>query len=71
MVAMFAGAAADPTVKPWWSGQVHLLFASLAIAINLVCITCQYYLIRLQGQLMDTVLELVNQETAAPSLSHV
>ncbi len=60
MLAMFAGAAADPTVRPWSSGQVHLVMAGLAIAGNLICTLGEYRLIRAQGRLMDETLAVLN-----------
>lgn len=53
MLAMFAGAAADPTVRPWFSGEVHLVIAALAIVINAVCALAELRLIKAQSALVD------------------
>lgn len=59
-LAMFAGAAADPTIRPWWPGEVHLVMAALALGVNLLCTLIEHRLIRRQQQLMDNALILVN-----------
>ena len=61
MVAMFAGAGADPTVAPWWPGEVHLALALLAVAANEVSALAELRLIREQGRLMDEALEILNR----------
>ena len=61
MLAMFAGAAADPTVRPWWPGTVHMGVAAVAIGANLFCAMLEYKLIRGQGKLMDGALEILNR----------
>lgn len=54
MLAMFAGAGADPTAgQPWWPAQVHLALAVAAVVINMVAAILQYRLIRAQGELID------------------
>lgn len=60
MVAMFAGAAADPTVRPWWPGEVHLAIAAFAVCTNFVCHALEYRAIRAQGALMDAALRTMN-----------
>ena len=60
MIAMFAGAAADPTMIPWLSGQVHLVIAATAIAINVICALAEFRLIRRQGAIMDRALAILN-----------
>ena len=53
MCTMFAGAAADPTVNPWWSGQVHMAIGMAAIVVNGLCAFLEYRLIDLQGADVD------------------
>jgi hypothetical protein len=65
MLAMFAGAAADPTVRPWWPAEVHLATAALAIAANALGALMEYRLIRDQGALMDLALAVFNTDAAA------
>ncbi len=65
MLAMFAGAGADPAVNSLWPTQVHLMMAALAIAINILCAAGEYQHIRAQGQLMDDAIEQVNGPRAA------
>ena len=64
MLSMFAGAGADPTVKPWWSGQIHLIAAALAMAANLFCALVEYSFICNQRRLMDQALAVLNRPTA-------
>ncbi len=61
MLTMFAGAAADPTVHPWWPGEVHMAVAGVAIAVNLFCALLEYKLIQSQGKLMDGALAILNR----------
>lgn len=61
MLTMFAGAAADPTVRPWWPGEVHLTIAALALAANALCALLEYRLIRVQGRRMDNALAILNR----------
>jgi hypothetical protein len=61
MLAMFAGAASDPTVNPWWPGELHMGVAAIAIAANALCAMGEYRLIRAQGRLMDEALAVVNR----------
>lgn len=60
MLAMFAGAAADPTVRPWWPGEVHMLAAILAITANVFCAWIEFGMIQSQGRLMDGALAELN-----------
>ncbi len=60
-----AGAGADPAVNRLWHTQLHLMFAALAIAINILCAAGEYQHIRAQGQLMDYAIERVNRPRAA------
>ena len=60
MLAMFAGAGADPTVDPWWPGKVHFVLASVAVAANLICALGQYRFIRERGRTIDQVLAILN-----------
>ncbi len=52
MLTMFAGAAADPTVRPWFGGEVHLAIAALAIVVNAVCALAEIRLIEAQSALV-------------------
>jgi hypothetical protein len=61
MLAMFAGAAADPTMNAWWPGEVHLAVAAIAIGVNALGAVGEYRLIRAQGKLMDEALIEVNR----------
>lgn len=62
MLAMFAGAAADPTAGAWWPGQVHLVVAAAAIAINFAAAARLFMLVREQGRLMDGALAILNAD---------
>lgn len=53
MIAMFAGAGADPTVRPWWPGEVHLALAAMALAGHGLAALAEYRLIQGQSALMD------------------
>ena len=59
--AMLAGAGADPTARPLWPGEVHLIAAAVAMAANLLAALAQYRLIVEQGRLMDDVLAILNR----------
>ncbi len=59
MLAMFAGAGADPAAHPLWPIQVHFVLALLAIAVNLAAHLHEYRAIRRQGQLMDEALRTI------------
>ena len=61
MLAMFAGAGADPTVNPWWPGELHMVVAAAAIAANALCAAGEFRMIRTQGRLMDEALAVVNR----------
>lgn len=61
MLAMFAGAGADPTIGALWPTQVHLMLAALTIAVNVACAAGEYRLIRGQSDLMDQALAVVNE----------
>jgi hypothetical protein len=61
MLTMFAGAASDPTVRPWWPGEVHMAVAGVAIAVNVFCAMLEYKLIQSQGKLMDGALAILNR----------
>jgi hypothetical protein len=64
MLAMFAGAGADPAVNRLWPVQVHLMMAALAIAVNVLCAFSEYQHIRAQSQLMDDAIERVSAPRA-------
>lgn len=61
MLAMFAGAAADPMVNPWWPGEVHMMAGLLALAANGSAAISEYRHIRRQGELMDDALAELNR----------
>jgi|GEM_PF-2486465 len=58
-LTMFAGAACDPTVRPWWPGEVHLVMAAMTIVVNALCAMGELKLIREQGSLMDSAIAKV------------
>ncbi len=60
MLAMFAGAAADPTVRPWWPGEVHMFAAIVAIVANAFCVWIESDMIKSQRRLMDEALAELN-----------
>lgn len=61
MLAMFAGAGADPTVQPWWPAEVHLAAAVVAWAANLLAHVLEWGRLRAQGALMDLALRTINR----------
>ena len=61
MLSLFSGAGADTTFRPWWPGQIHLIAATLAIVVNLICAVVEYHRIRRQGRLMDGALAILNR----------
>lgn len=61
VIAMFAGAAADPLVNPWWPGEVHMMLALFALAANASAAISEYRHIRRQGELMDDALAVLNR----------
>jgi len=69
VLALFAGAGADPTVNPWWPAQVHLFSAVLALVVNAICGVIEYRHIRDQGALMDRVLAFFNKPAADAHLA--
>ncbi len=66
LLTMFAGAAADPSVNPWWSSTVHLLIAAIAITTNLLAALVQFKLIQAQSNLIRRALHAVNQLPPPP-----
>ncbi|MBI1338238.1 MAG: hypothetical protein GC164_14950 [Phycisphaera sp.] len=60
MVAMFAGAGADPTAGAVWSGQVHLFIAAVAIVVNIGAHLLEFRAIKAQGARMDEALATLN-----------
>jgi len=56
MLTMFAGAGADPTMRPWWPSEVHLVLAAACIALNVLCHVLQYHRIGAQGVRVDRAL---------------
>lgn len=60
MLAMFAGALADPTVSPLWPGEVHLAAGVVALSVNVAVALSQARHIRAQGRLMDDALHTIN-----------
>lgn len=66
MVAMFAGAGADPSVNPLWPTEVHLLLATAAIVTNAVCAGGQYQLIAAQGRQIDDAAGRLGREPGLP-----
>ena len=54
MLAMFAGAGADPSIRPLWPSEVHLGMAMVAIASNLLCAIGEYRIIAEQGRQIDS-----------------
>jgi len=60
MLAMFIGAAEDPTAAPVWSVKLHIVAASVAWVGNLMAAFVEYRLIRRQQRLMDDALQVVN-----------
>lgn len=65
MLAMFAGAAADPTARPLISGAAHRWLALIAIAVNLAAAVVEFRLIRGQGALIDEALAAMNRQIDA------
>ena len=65
MLAMFAGALVDPTVNPLWPGEVHMIVALAALAVNVSAAVSEYRHIRAQGRLMDDALAVLNQPQPA------
>jgi len=61
MLAMFSGAAADPTVNPWWPGEVHMAVGAIAIVANAFCAVVEFRKIKAQGKLMDDALAILNR----------
>jgi hypothetical protein len=61
MLAMFAGAGADSTMRPWWPTEVHLTAAGIALAANALGAAVELAMIRAQGRLMDGALAELNQ----------
>jgi len=61
MLTMFAGAGADPTLRPWWPGEVHLIVGAIAIVANALCALVEFKMIKEQGRLMDAALALLNR----------
>ncbi len=59
MLTMFAGAGADPTLGRLWPAEVHLIFACVTIAANVIAAMGEYRLIRGEGQLMDQALGIL------------
>lgn len=60
MLTMVAGVGADPKPNPLWPGQVHLIMAIMCVVVNFVAACVEYRLIKAQGRLMDSALELVS-----------
>ncbi len=65
MLAMFAGALADPTMNPLWPGEVHMIVGLFALAVNAAAAISEYRHIRAQGLLMDDALGVLNQPQPA------
>ncbi len=61
MLAMFIGAAVDPTVNPWWPPEVHLAAGVLAIMTNFVCATIEFRLLKAQAGLMKQTIAATGQ----------
>ena len=61
MIAMFIGAAEDPTAAPVWGAKLHIIAASVAWIGNLMAALGEYRLIRNQQRLMDDALDVVNR----------
>ncbi|MEX0776369.1 MAG: hypothetical protein WD042_11750 [Phycisphaeraceae bacterium] len=61
MLAMFAGAGADPMFRPLWPIQTHLVMVLAAMLANAVAAILEYRLIRAQSQCIDQTLAILNQ----------
>jgi uncharacterized membrane protein YidH (DUF202 family) len=61
MIAMFLGAAFDPTMRAGSTRGIHLAAACVAIAMNVLVAIAEFQLIRAQGKLMDVALADVNR----------
>lgn len=70
MLAMFAGAAADPTMPNPWPGGIHLTLAMAALLTNLVVTIVVFPQIRRQGLLMDEALAILNAAPPNADLEH-
>lgn len=66
LLAVFAGAGADPTVNPLWPSGVHMTTAIIALSVNLGCMLGEAKLIKQQGKLMDQALAVFNPPPEAP-----
>ena len=62
MIAMFAGALADPLMNPLWPGEVHMVAGIIALAINVAVAFSEAQHIQAQGRLMDDALRTINRE---------
>lgn len=60
MLAMFAGAASDPTMPNPWPSGIHITLALATVAINLAAAIVQFSQVRQQGLLMDEALAILN-----------
>lgn len=49
-LTMIGGAGADSAAAPLWPPQVHLLLATVTIAVNFLCALSEYKLIAVQGR---------------------
>ena len=67
MLAMFAGAGADPGFNPLWSISVHTLLATVAIVINLLSAAGEFWLITQQGKLMDKTATMLAKLPTLPA----
>ncbi len=64
MAAMFAGAGADPTMmNRLWPGEVHLMAAAVAIAVNAFAAVGEFSLIKRQGVAVDEAARLIGQDS--------
>lgn len=61
ILTLFAGAASDPTVRPWLPSGVHLLMGLTAIFVNLFAAVTQFPLVQQQGLLMGHALMILNR----------
>ncbi len=65
MIAMFAGALADPLMNPLWPGEVHMAAGILALSVNIAVAFSEARHIQAQGRLMDDALRMINEGAGA------
>ncbi len=71
LLAMFAGAATDPTLPSRWvPAPLHLASGLAAVAINGISALAQFPIVRQQSQLIDEALAILNHPSPTAQLSH-